>query len=67
MLDSAQFGFRPGHSTQDVLVSMVEEWRVALDKEKLVRSVFFSDLSKAFNMVDHFIPLWYVGSGLLGT
>ena len=41
MLDSAQFGFRPGHSTQDALLSMVEEWRVALDEDKLVGSVFF--------------------------
>ena len=41
MLDSAQFGFRPGHSTQDTLVSMVEEWRVALNEDRLVGSVFF--------------------------
>ena len=40
MLDSAQFGFRPGHSMQDALVSTVEEWRVALDEDKLVGSVF---------------------------
>ena len=57
MLDSAQFGFRPGHSTQDALISMVEEWRVALDEDKLVGSVFFSDLSKAFDMMDHSILL----------
>ena len=40
MLDSAQFAFRPGHPTQDALVSTVEQWRVALDEDKLVGSVF---------------------------
>ena len=53
---SAQFGFRPGHSTQDALVSMVEEWRESMDEDKLVGSVFI-DLSKAFDMVDHSILL----------
>jgi len=34
-LHSTQFGFRPGYSTQDALVSLVDEWR-----EALVGSVF---------------------------
>ena len=53
-LDSAQFGFRPGHSTQDPLASMVKEYRESMDNEKLVGSVFI-DLIKAFDMVDHTI------------
>ena len=33
ILDPAQFGFRPGHSTQDASVNLVEDWRDALDKD----------------------------------
>jgi len=43
LLHSTQFGLRPGHSTQDALVSLVDEWRKALDM--LVGSVFL-DFSK---------------------
>ena len=52
ILDPAQFGFRPGHSTEDTLVNLVEEWRDVLDKDMLVSSVFI-DLSKVFDMVNH--------------
>ena len=56
ILHPMQFGFRPGHTTQDVLVSMVDEWRKALDEDKLVGSNML-DLSKAFDSVDHMILL----------
>ena len=36
ILHGAQSGFRPQHTTQDVLVSTIDDWRQALDKNKLV-------------------------------
>ena len=52
LLNLVQFGFRPGHTTQDVLVSMIDNWRKALDEDKLIGSIML-DLSKAFDTVDH--------------
>ena len=49
----AQSGFRPQHTTQDVLVSTIDDWRQALDEDKLVGST----MSKAFDMVSHTILL----------
>ena len=52
VLVEAQSGFRPQHTTQDVLVSTVDNWRKALDDDKLVGSIMV-DLSKAFDTVSH--------------
>ena len=56
ILHPVQSGFRPQHTTQDVLVSMVDNWRKALDENELV-GVAMVDLSKAFDMVNHSILL----------
>ena len=48
----AQSGFRSGHSTQDVLLRVTEDWKLALDDENLV-GIMFIDLSKAFDSIDH--------------
>ena len=54
ILHEAQSGFRPQHTTQDVLVSTIDDWRKALDEDKLVGSITL-DLSKAFDTVSHSI------------
>ena len=49
-------GLVSGHSTQDISVSLVEEWRETMDKENVVGGLFLN-MSKAFDMVDHTILL----------
>ena len=56
LLSSAQFGFRPHHNTQDVLLKSVDDWKMALDKNELVGAVMI-DLSKAFDTIDHSLLL----------
>jgi len=45
-------GFRKRHSCQDVLISMIEEWKEKLDKGSNV-GVVAIDLSKAFDCMPH--------------
>ena len=44
--------FRKGYSCQSLLVKMVDEWKVALDKGCITGAVFM-DLSKAFDCLPH--------------
>ena len=52
LFTKAQSGFRSGHSTQDVLLRVTEDWKLALDADDLV-GIMFIDLSKAFDSIDH--------------
>ena len=52
LLRENQSGFRPNRSTQDVLLKAIDDWKLALDDNKIVVSVLI-DLSKAFDIIDH--------------
>ena len=44
--------YRKGHSTQHVLIRLIEEWKKGLDNDKFVGSIIM-DLSKAFDCIPH--------------
>ena len=56
ILHESQSGYRPKHSTQDALLKTVDDWRLSLDRNEIVGSVFI-DLSKAFDSESHTLYL----------
>ena len=52
ILTPFQSGFRPNHSTEDVLLRTVEDWRREVDQGKAIAAVFI-DFSKAFDSISH--------------
>ena len=52
LLSDRQFGFRPGSSTLEALVSVKKEWFDYLGRRESVGCVFFG-LSKAFDTLPH--------------
>ena len=51
-LSPRQFGFRPGSSTQEALLTATHDWHRCLDRG-LSTAALFLDLSKAFDRVPH--------------
>ena len=49
-------GFRKSHRTQNLLVTMFEKWKKAVDKGECV-SALFLELSKAFDTINHDLSL----------
>jgi len=56
MLYSNQSAYRPRHSRETALFNISDNWLKAMDNSELVGAVF-SDLSKAFDLVNHDILL----------
>ena len=52
VLSDRQSGFRPQHSTQDVLVYVTDCWCKAIDESKFTAAAFL-DVSKVFDCVNH--------------
>jgi len=56
LVTDKQWAYREGHSTELLLVHLSENWRRAIDENKVV-AVAFVDFKKAFDCVSHAILL----------
>ena len=66
ILSPRQFGFRPGSSTQEALLTATHEWQSCLDRG-LSTAALFLDMSKAFDKVPHHRLLSLALVGVSGT
>ena len=52
LLNSHQWAYKKNHSTEQLLLHMVEKWRKAADENKVIGIVFI-DFKKAFDSIPH--------------
>ena len=52
LISDHQFGFRPGHSTLDMLLLLSQQWMEVLNARQEIRAIS-RDISHAFDMVWH--------------
>ena len=56
LIHESQLGCRHKHSCQTALVKLVDQWMVCIDKGDIIGAMF-TDFRKAFDLVDHKIPI----------
>ena len=54
-------GFRRNHNTQNYFLNMIETWKNAVDKGKIISAIFM-DLSKAFDTLNHNLLIAKLGA-----
>ena len=61
-----QWAYKKNHSTELLLIKMIEDWRSALDNKEVV-GIVFVDFRKAFDSIDHSLLLQKLqGLGVAG-
>ena len=54
LLNSSQYGFRSGHSTDYAALELIDRLITKMDRNEVPINIYL-DLSKAFDIIDHFI------------
>lgn len=54
---SRQWAYKKNHSTELLLIQIIDDWKRALDNKQLVLGVVFFDFRKAFDSIDHSLLL----------
>ncbi len=66
LISDHQFGFRPGHSTLDMLLLLSQQWMEVLNAKQEIRAVSL-DISRAFDTVWHPALLTKLSYGIHGN